>query len=902
MRHGYGSVVVLAQATVKIPEGRLVGLVGPDGAGKSTLLGLLAGARRIQAGRVCVLGGDMADPRHRDAVCARIAYMPQGLGRNLYPELSVFENLDFFGRLFGATTAERHARIQTLLTGTGLESFETRPAGKLSGGMQQKLGLCCALIHDPDLLILDEPTTGVDPLSRRQFWDLIAGMRQGSPDMSILVSTAYLDEADRFDWLIAMDSGALLGSGTPAELKRRTATSSLEDTFVRLLPEEKRGRAESFSIPPRIRTDEGPVIVARQLTRRFGSFTAVDRVSFAIERGEIFGFLGSNGCGKTTTMKMLTGLLPASAGDAELFGRPVDAANLGTRRRVGYMSQSFSLYGELTVRQNLELHARLFRLPDERAQPRIAELLAGFGLAEHPDELASRLPLGIRQRLSLAVAIIHEPELLILDEPTSGVDPIARDAFWSLLVDLARNEGVTIFISTHIMSEGSRCDRISLMHAGTVLACDTPAALISEQRASDLEEAFVACIRDSVGGTSEGADAMAALRAEREASRAPGRGRTRAAMSLTRLVAQARRETLELLHDPVRLAFAFAGSVLLMLVFAYGITMDVEDVRYGALDMDQTPESRAYLRSFAGSRYFSEQAPLESPADSERRLQSGDVSLVLEIPPGFGRDLQHGDLPAVSAWIDGAMPSRGETIRGYVTALHAQHLRALTADGSAAISAGHIEIQPRYRYNPSIESIYAIAPGIAPVLLLLIPAILMAVSIAREKELGSITNFYVTPTTRLEFLVGKQLPYAAIGFVNFTALTLMLVFLFQIPIKGSTLALALGALLYAFVTTGIGLLISTFTRTQVAAIFATAILTMMPTMQFSGLLQPVATLEGAARAIGSVWPAAYYTHLSVGAFTKGLGFRDLSMDLVVLGACIPALTTLSVLAFRRQAR
>ncbi len=899
--HRYGNTVALSNVHAEIPAGNLVGLIGPDGVGKSTVLGILAGARKIQTGEVTVLGGNIADARHRSAACPRIAYMPQGLGRNLYADLSVFENLDFFGRLFGQSSAERTSRIDTLLRATGLESFHGRPAGKLSGGMKQKLGLCCALIHDPDLLILDEPTTGVDPLSREQFWDLIGGMRNNAPDMSVLVSTAYMDEAERFDWLVAMDVGSVLASGRPEDLRAKTGTDTLEEAFVRLLPEDKRGDAERLTVPPRSKTNGAPAIVARGLTRRFGDFTAVHDVSFTIERGEIFGFLGSNGCGKTTTMKMLTGLLPASEGEAELFGQPLDAHSLETRRRVGYMSQSFSLYGELTVLQNLELHARLFRLPAERISARVAELMDRFGLTGQSAELASQLPLGVRQRLSLAVAIIHGPEMLILDEPTSGVDPVARDGFWKLLIDLSRNDNVTIFISTHFMTEAVRCDRISLMHAGRVLAVDAPAALVEARGAADLEEAFIGYIREAIGTVSEDTKALDTLHA-RQAEPSQRKPAGRMGLGLGRLLAYSYRESLELLRDPVRLGFAFGGSALLMLVFAYGITMDVENVRYAVLDLDRTPESRAYLRAFGGSRYFSEQSPIQSQAEGQVRLQAADVSLVVEIPPDFGRDLHRGSEPTVSAWVDGAMPFRGETVSGYVTGIHASNLQTLATNLSTPSSASSLTIQPRYRYNPSFESIYAIAPGIPPILMILIPAILMAVSIAREKELGSITNFYVTPTTRLQFLLGKQLPYIAIGLLNFGLLTLMAIFVFRVPLKGSATALAFGAFLYVTATSGIGLVTSTFTRSQVAAVFATAILTMMPTIQFSGLLQPVSTLEGAARVIGSVWPASYYTHLSIGVFTKGLGMRDLTTDLMALALFIPAFMLVSVLALPKQDR
>src|SRR5256885_1946823 len=440
----YGQVEALAGIDLDIPEGRMVGLIGPDGVGKSSLMALISGARKIQEGSVEVLGGDMAQRRHREAVCPRVAYMPQGLGRNLYPTLSVEENLQFFARLFGHDAAERRRRIDDLTQATGLRKFLERPAGKLSGGMKQKLGLCCALIHDPDLLILDEPTTGVDPLARAQFWDLIARIRRQRPGMSVLVATAYMDEAQRFDWLVAMDEGRVLATGTPAELLQRTDSRSLEEAFIALLPEEKKRGHAPVTIAPLPEGGEDDIAIeARDLTMRFGDFVAVDHVSFRIRRGEIFGFLGSNGCGKSTTMKMLTGLLPASEGQAWLFGQPVDPRDIDTRRRVGYMTQAFSLYGELTVHQNLVLHARLFGVPEADIPARVAEMLQRFDLQAAQHSLPAALPLGMRQRLSLAVAMVHKPELLILDEPTSGVDPVARDGFWRLLVELSRRDRVT---------------------------------------------------------------------------------------------------------------------------------------------------------------------------------------------------------------------------------------------------------------------------------------------------------------------------------------------------------------------------------------------------------------------------------------------------------------------------
>src|ERR1700744_138069 len=498
--HRYGATVSLADVSIDIPSRIMVGVIGPDGVGKSTLLGLIAGVKKIQAGGVVVFGKSIADQATLREMRGRIAYMPQGLGRNLYPTLSVFENIDFFGRLFGQGAEERRARITELLTATAMEKFEARPAGKLSGGMKQKLSLCCALINDPDLLILDEPTTGVDPLSRGQFWDLINSIRARRPQMSVMVATAYMDEAQRFDWLMAMDDGKVIASGTLQEMLDKAGEPTLEEAFIALLPEQKRALHQKVVVRPRVgAADEVPAIEAEGLTRRFGDFVAVDHVNFRIAPGEIFGFLGSNGCGKSTTMKMLTGFLPATEGWAKLFGRPMGSNDMEMRRNVGYMTQVGSLYGELTVRQNLELHARLYHLPPGKIEDRIQDLLKRYDLAQVANAKPESLPLGIKQSLQLAVAVVHEPAILILDEPTSGVAPIARDAFWRSMIDLSRDDGVTIFVTTHFMNEAERCDRISLMHAGKVLAVGAPQELVNERGGDSLEDTFVGYLAEAAG-------------------------------------------------------------------------------------------------------------------------------------------------------------------------------------------------------------------------------------------------------------------------------------------------------------------------------------------------------------------------------------------------------------------
>lgn len=891
--HAYDGKEVLKDLDLQVPAGCMAGLIGSDGSGKSTLLGLLAGTRRLQQGKVQVLGGDMADRAHRRHCYARIAFMPQGLGRNLYPTLTVAENLHFFGRLHGQPRQERIARIEELLEATGLSDFSDRPAGKLSGGMKQKLGLCAALIHDPDLLILDEPTTGIDPLSRRYFWELVNRVRARRSGMSVIVATAYMEEAEQFDWLAAMSEGQVISNGTASALKERTGADTLEAAFIQLLPPERRAGHEPVILPARDGADSPPVIEATNLTRRFGDFIAVDHVSFKIGRGEIFGFLGSNGCGKTTTMKMLTGLLPASEGKATILGRPVDAADLDTRRHVGYMSQGFSLYSELTVRQNLKLHAELFHLPSAEVDGRIDEMLRRFELAHFADELPPALPLGLRQRLSLAVALIHKPDLLILDEPTSGVDPLARDEFWRHLIDLSRRDGVTIFISTHFMNEAERCDRVSLMHAGRVLAVDSPRELARSKQCRNLEEAFIAYLQDANVETRAPAPHAEITITRSGQLRVPR-------LSMTRLRAFASREFTEIFRDPIRLAFALLGPLILLVTFGYGITFDVERLPFAVLDNDRSPESRELTETLGGSHYFVAQPTIVDPADLERRLKGGMLALALEIPAGFGRDFWRGADPEVAVWLDGATPFRAETTRGYLEGLVLQYSQDLAARRGIRADTLPASFEIRLPFNQRFESVYAIAPGVIMLLLAIIPGMMTALGVVREKEIGSIINFHATPVSRFEFLVGKQVPYVVIALVNFLSMWLLAALVFGIELNGSVSALAAGAICYVAATTAFGLLVSTFVRTQIAAVFATSIIIVIPTVNFSGFMTPVSSLDEGGRLFGLSFPATYFQQISLGTFTKGLHWAGLWHNHLILAAFACIYVLIAILLLRKQ--
>jgi ribosome-dependent ATPase len=882
LHHRYKSTAALGGVSLTLPIGSDTALIGPDGVGKSTLLGLIAGARIIQQGRIDVFGGNMADAGHRGLVAPRIAFMPQGLGKNLYPSLSVTENIDFFASLYATSEAERTARREQLLHATGLDPFPDRPAGKLSGGMRQKLSLCCALVHQPDLLILDEPTTGIDPLSRRQFWQLIDGFRLEQPTLTLLVATAYMEEAERFSQLIAMDAGRILAAGPVAELVGRAGVKTVEEAYVAMRHPGQSSQALGLTIPPRTHFNGLPAIIAEDLTCRFGDFVAVDAVSFRIERGEIFGFLGSNGCGKTTTMKMLTGLLPATDGRAELLGQPVDATDPETRRRVGYMSQSFSLYGELTVRANLNLHAKLYRLDPATRGARIVGTLERFDLAAVADDYPAGLPLGVRQRLQLAVACLHGPEVLILDEPTSGVDPEARDRFWNYLVELSRRDGVTIFISTHFMNEAERCDRVSFMHAGKVLAVGTPVDLRRAEHAGTFEAAFISCLEKYIDATSRRDNQFSPQRPLPVPPLAAASRRSGSSAWVTWVMAFARREAREVVRDRVRLGVAFLAPLVLLVALARGISFDIESLPFSVFDRDQSVESRSLTLHLAGSRYFAERRPIVADNEVDRHLQSGEATLVVEIPPGFGRALLRGHKPMISLWLDGANPARANTARGYAEGITQSFIAQFARQDMGVKLQPLVNIEPRFLYNQDFLSVFAIAPGCIMLLLLMSTSMMTALGVVREREIGSIINLAVSPATTGSFLVGKLLPYVVIGAINLLLMVLITVFSFGVPVKGSLIALALGGVLYVIAAAAFGIFVSTFVRSQVAAIFVCAILSLLPALNFSGFMHPISNLSPEARIIGLVFPSSWFQRISMGVFNKGLPFNEFIPPLIAL--------------------
>jgi ABC-2 type transport system ATP-binding protein len=559
------AVHALDDVSIEVRHGSLTALVGPDGAGKTTFLRLLAGLMKIDGGQLSVLGIDASqDPQ---AIQDRISYMPQRFG--LYEDLSVQENLDLYADLHGVTEQERAERYPRLMEMTQLGPFRNRLAGKLSGGMKQKLGLACTLVRSPALLLLDEPTVGVDPLSRRELWEIVRQLVEDE-GLSVIVSTSYLDEAERCAHVVVLHEGKILTQGTPQDVERhaagltfiatprsgeparelqarllddpgtidavpqggqvrfirkpehvrdgrldeatvqliRTASdvqaidAGLEDGFMLLLRQHSHAVATHSAVisgvQQRERNSDEVVIQVQDLVRKFGDFVAVNHVSFEVKRGEVFGLLGPNGAGKTTTFRMLCGLLPPTSGTLRVAGADLRHARASARQRIGYVAQKFALYGQLSVKENLEFFAGAYGLRNSRLRERIAWAMEQFELQSMAKVPSGQLPGGYRQRLAMGAALLHEPEILFLDEPTSGADPLARREFWRRITALAE-QGTTVIVTTHFMEEAEYCDRLMIQDAGTMLAIGTPAEVRSNAQGDathrpTMEDAFIAIV------------------------------------------------------------------------------------------------------------------------------------------------------------------------------------------------------------------------------------------------------------------------------------------------------------------------------------------------------------------------------------------------------------------------
>ena len=942
----------LKNVSLEVRRGALTALVGPDGAGKTTLMRLTAGLMTADSGDLNVLGIDVA--ANPQQVQSHIGYMPQRFG--LYQDLSVQENLDLYADLHGIGPDERRDRYPRLMEMTALGPFVERQAGRLSGGMKQKLGLACTLICSPELLLLDEPTVGVDPLSRRELWAIILQLvnEQG---LTVLVSTSYLDEAERCEHVVVLHQGKVLSEGRPQEVSAlatgrvflaepragRTprgmqarmldnpdvidavpegghvrlvlaaepggaifdgaaitpARARFEDGFMLLLhriTEHRPSAAMTLRRHPAA-DDDQVVVEVDDLVRQFGAFTAVDHVSFAVRRGEMFGLLGPNGAGKTTTFRMLCGLLPPTHGTLRVAGVDLHSARAAARQQLGYVAQKFALYGDLSVVENLDFFASAYGLRGARRRDRIAWALEQFELEPLMHQPSGLLPGGYKQRLAMAAALLHEPEILFLDEPTSGADPLARREFWRRITSLAE-QGVTVIVTTHFMEEAEYCDHVAILDHGQVLAHGTPAEIrryapAEEGRESTMEDAFIAIV-----AAGRGVEASPPVQV-RVAAQRPFRidGATDLTARAWRIWALVKKEVRQILRDPSSIAVGVVMPVLLILLFGYGLTLDVKNVPVAVVLEDTSPDAIELASTFQLSPYFRAQL-MTSMAQAEDLILASQVDGIICIRSDFSRRMRSGDAE-VEILAHGRDANRARIIQGYAQGAVGQWNARRLAEGQN-VSNGPVVIQDRLWFNEANESRYFLVPGLVVLVMTVLGALLTALVVAREWEQGTFEALFVTPVRAGEILLSKVLPYLGLGIFGLVLCMLAAKVLFQVPFLGSLWILSLGSLLYLLVALGIGMLISSTVKAQFVASLIVVVAAFIPALMLSGFLFELHNLPVAVQVLSYLFPARYYVALLQTVLLAGNIWSIILPNLAVLAGMAILLFGLTRIGFKKQ--
>ena len=942
----------LNNVSLEVRRGALTALVGPDGAGKTTLMRLTAGLMTADSGDLNVLGIDVA--ANPQQVQSHIGYMPQRFG--LYQDLSVQENLDLYADLHGIGPDERRDRYPRLMEMTALGPFVERQAGRLSGGMKQKLGLACTLICSPELLLLDEPTVGVDPLSRRELWAIILQLvnEQG---LTVLVSTSYLDEAERCGHVVVLHEGKVLSEGRPHEVSElatgrvflaeprvgRTprgmqarmldnpdvidavpegghvrlvlaadpggaifdgaaitpARPRFEDGFMLLLHRITEHRPSAAMTLRRHPAADGNEVVVEvdDLVRQFGAFTAVDHVSFAVRRGEMFGLLGPNGAGKTTTFRMLCGLLPPTHGTLRVAGVDLHSARAAARQQLGYVAQKFALYGDLSVVENLDFFASAYGLRGARRRDRIAWALEQFELEPLMHQPSGLLPGGYKQRLAMAAALLHEPEILFLDEPTSGADPLARREFWRRITSLAE-QGVTVIVTTHFMEEAEYCDHVAILDHGQVLAHGPPAEIrryapAEEGREPTMEDAFIAIV-----AAGRGVEVSPPVQV-RVAAQRPFRidGTTDLTARAWRIWTLVKKEVRQILRDPSSIAVGVVMPVLLILLFGYGLTLDVKNVPVAVVLEDTSPDAIELASTFQLSPYFRAQL-MTSMAQAENLILASQVDGIIRIRPDFSRRMRSGDAE-VEILAHGRDANRARIIQGYAQGAVGQWNARRLAEGQN-VSNGPVVIQDRLWFNEANESRYFLVPGLVVLVMTVLGALLTALVVAREWEQGTFEALFVTPVRAGEILLSKVLPYLGLGIFGLVLCMLAAKVLFQVPFLGSPWILSLGSLLYLLVALGIGMLISSTVKAQFVASLIVVVAAFIPALMLSGFLFELHNLPVAVQILSYLFPARYYVALLQTVLLAGNIWSNILPNLAVLAGMAILLFVLTRIGFKKQ--
>ncbi len=942
-RRETGKVVrALDGISTRVRRGTVTALVGPDGAGKTTLLRLVTGLLTADSGMLSVLGIDVA--RDPQAVQDRVGYMPQRFG--LYEDLSVIENLNLYAELNGVSIAERRERYPRLMEMTALGPFANRLAGKLSGGMKQKLGLACTLVRAPELLVLDEPTVGVDPLSRRELWEIIQQLAR-EQELTVLLSTAYLDEAQRCSEAIVLHDGRVLAQGPPAtvselaagrtflvtphqgqaarsvqarllcqpnvvdavpegglvrvvvsvpansEVLREQLSAGLpvtsvaarfEDGFMMLLHHaaESPNSAAGMSIEhPTPSADGEAAVEVHDLVRNFGDFTAVDHVTFNVKRGEVFGLLGPNGAGKTTTFRMLCGLLPASSGTLRVAGVDLRVARASARQNIGYVAQRFSLYSQLSVAENLDFFCGAYGLRGKLLAQRVQWALKQFELGPLAQLPAGQLPGGYKQRLAMAVALVHEPSILFLDEPTSGVDPIARREFWQRITALAE-QGVTVIVTTHFMEEAEYCDRVAVLDGGRILAQGTPAELRSHAdstaMASTMEDAFIAIVEKSRTGNGNGhrnpkrdGYVLDSLLAGAAPQWLPPKAR--------RVWALVQKESWQMVRDASSLAIGIVLPVVLILLFGYGLSLDVTDVPVAVVLDEPSPDALDLAAAYQLSPTFRTRVLTGMPR-ARQMMIAREIDAIVQVRSNFGRKLALGEAE-VQILIHGTDANRGRILQAYTEAA-VGNWRACRAAEGRLIDGDPVRVQDRLWFNDANESRYFLVPGLIVLIMTLIGSFLTTLVMAREWERGTLEALFVTRVRVGEILLGKTIPNFALGMIGLALCILTARVLFNVPLRGSLWLLTASSMLYLIVALAVGLLISGAVKSQFVASQVTILITFLPALMLSGFLFDLRSTPAFVRGITYALPARYFVTILQTVFLAGNVWQVILPAIVVL--------------------
>lgn len=918
----------------KIVRGSITGLIGPDGAGKTTLIRIIAGLLSLTDGHVSVEGLDPAV--HLTQLRAILGYMPQKFG--LYEDLTVIENLTLYADLRGVLGDERITEFERLLEFTHLTDFTTRLSGDLSGGMKQKLGLACALLGQPKVLLLDEPSVGVDPISRRELWKMVNALVSGG--MTVIWSTCYLDEAELCDAVLLMNEGKLIYSGEPQVLTKKLGgrsvqiqniegdhrlvlqralcspkvmDGSIQGKNIRLLLRKKgelprlellKAGEHAYLTPSSPRFEDafidmlggGPggesvltklmkpipitagshaVIEAKNLTKMFGAFAAASKINFKVKRGEIFGLLGPNGAGKSTTFKLMCGLLSSTSGTATVFGLDLKKNASQARQHIGYMAQKFSLYGDLTVQQNLQFFSGIYGLSGKRQQKKMSEMIAVFELKAFLNRKAGELSLGFKQRLSLACAIMHEPAILFLDEPTSGVDPIARREFWTHINGLVE-KGVTIMVTTHYIDEAEYCDRIGLIYQGILIETGTPDELkqrvISDSKPEPtMEDAFVDLVRRYDEKTVKSIPTAQKnlqhhlyysyyLKWKTEYIEHYG--------AMRRWVALCQKEYHQIVRDPTSILIAVVIPVLMLFIFCFGISLDTSKIRLGIVMGDFSPQARHFEMALMGSPYI-DAVPMKDRFLAAQELSAGHVRGLVIIQPNFSiRLTQAGGVAPVQIITDGSETNTANFVTAYAVGAWELWQAQQSADsGHAPLNS--IAIENRYWFNPEAMSRNFIVPGSIALVMTVIGALLSSLVIAREWERGTMEALLSTPVTRMEFFLSKLIPYYSLGMISMTVCALTGVILLGVPFNGSIVLLFIESSLFLGSVLGIGLLFSGMTRNQFNAAQAALNAAYLPAMILSGFVFEISSMPPIVQAVTYIIPARYFVEALQTLFLSG---------------------------------